>query len=206
MYGKKLGKSRNGTKHLHDHFKICPLRRQRDIRQSCLKPTKTNEEKLVLNLALFYYEACRRDLACAITLHEYPINMVEHKGFKKFLSGVQPMIKMISRSTMRRDIIKIYEEERIKTLKFLESNKSRVALTTDTWTATSQKKGYMAITAHFIDDSWVLQSRLLRKFDLNISSSNLFFVQYLVVSNLTYYYVITGLYMCHIHKLDMRKH
>ena len=41
--GKKLGgESRNGTKHLHDHFKICLLRRQRDIRQSCLKPTKTN--------------------------------------------------------------------------------------------------------------------------------------------------------------------
>ncbi|KAL0559428.1 hypothetical protein IC582_004038 [Cucumis melo] len=158
--GKKLGgESKNGTKHLHDHFKICPLRRQRDIRQSCLKPTKTNEEKLVLNSAIFYYEASRRDLACAIILHEYPINMVEHKGFRKFLSGVQPMFKMISRSTMRRDIIKIYEEERIKTLKFLESNKSRVALTTDTWTATSQKKGYMAITAHFIDDSWVLQMK-----------------------------------------------
>ncbi|XP_038884881.1 zinc finger BED domain-containing protein RICESLEEPER 2-like [Benincasa hispida] len=30
------------------------------------------------------------------------------------------------------------------------------------WTASSQKKGYMAITAHFSDDSWVLQSRLLR--------------------------------------------
>ena len=112
-------------------FKICPLRRQRDIRQSCLKPTKTNEEKLVLNSAIFYYEASRRDLACAIILHEYPINMVEHKGFRKFLSGVQPMFKMISRSTMRRDIIKIYEEERIKTLKFLESNKSRVAFTMD---------------------------------------------------------------------------
>ncbi|XP_038892387.1 uncharacterized protein LOC120081507 [Benincasa hispida] len=46
-------------------------------------------------------------------------------------------------------------------MKFLENNRSRVALTTNRWTASSQKKGYMAITAHFIDDSWVLQSRLL---------------------------------------------
>ena len=85
----------------------------------------------MLNSTLFDYEAYRRDLACAIILHEYPINMVEHKGFRKFLSGVQSMFKMISRSTMRRYIIKIYEEERIKTMKFLESNKSRIALTTD---------------------------------------------------------------------------
>ena len=69
MYGKKLGKSRNGTKHLHDHFKICPLCRQRDIKQSCLKPNKTNEGKLVLSSSIFNYEASRRDLACAIILH-----------------------------------------------------------------------------------------------------------------------------------------
>ena len=68
--GKKLGgESRNGIKHLHNHFKNFPLRRQRDIRQSCLKPTKINKEKLVLNSALFDYEASRRDLACAIILH-----------------------------------------------------------------------------------------------------------------------------------------
>lgn len=48
--GKKLGgESRNEIKHLHDLFKKFLLRRQRDIRQSCLRPTKTNEGKLVSN-------------------------------------------------------------------------------------------------------------------------------------------------------------
>lgn len=38
---------------------------------------------------------------------------------------------------------------------------SRVAVTTDMWTADSQKKGYMAVTGHFIDESWKLRSILM---------------------------------------------
>jgi hypothetical protein len=40
--------------------------------------------------------------------------------------------------------------------------KSRIAVTTDMWTADNQKKGYMAVTAHFIDKSWKLWSILMR--------------------------------------------
>jgi len=39
---------------------------------------------------------------------------------------------------------------------------SRVAITTDMWTATNENEGYMTITTHFIDDLWRLQSRLMR--------------------------------------------
>ena len=55
----------------------------------------------------------------------------------------------------------------------LGNNKSRIAITTDMWTS-YQKKGYMVITAHFIDDAWILQSRVLR-YSLN---------------NLIYFYVL----------------
>ncbi|KAH6806143.1 hypothetical protein C2S51_030974 [Perilla frutescens var. frutescens] len=47
-------------------------------------------------------------------------------------------------------------------MSILESNKSRIAITSDMWTSSNQKKGYMAITAHFIDNSWKLQSRIVR--------------------------------------------
>ena len=55
----------------------------------------------------------------------------------------------------------------------LGNNKRRIAITTGMWTS-NQKKGYMVITAHFIDDAWILQSRVLR-YSLN---------------NLIYFYVL----------------
>ena len=55
----------------------------------------------------------------------------------------------------------------------LDNNKSRIVITTGMWTS-NQKKGYMVITAHFIDDAWILQSRVLR-YSLN---------------NLIYFYVL----------------
>ena len=38
----------------------------------------------------------------------------------------------------------------------------RVAITTDMWTSDTQKRGYTAITTHFIDESWNLRNILMR--------------------------------------------
>jgi hypothetical protein len=46
-----------------------------------------------------------------------------------------------------------YKEEKNKALQYMVGTKSRVAITTDMWTSDNQRRGYMAITAHFIDDS-----------------------------------------------------
>nr|XP_048321651.1 zinc finger BED domain-containing protein DAYSLEEPER-like [Ziziphus jujuba var. spinosa] len=103
---KKLGGgSRNGTRHLHDHFKRCPLRTQKDIRQAILNPTKDVGGKVKVGTYTFDQENARKELANMIVLHEYPLSIVEHYGFRR---------------------------------------------------------GFMAITAHFIDDGWILQSRIIR--------------------------------------------
>jgi hypothetical protein len=62
----------------------------------------------------------------------------------------------------RSDIIKFYKEESTKAIKYMSSCNSRVAITTDMWTSDNQKKGYMVITAHFIDDGWKLRSVVMR--------------------------------------------
>jgi hypothetical protein len=160
---KKLsGKSKNGTTHLHEHFKICPLRKHRDIKQSILNPTKKKDGTTTLGSHTFDQQFSREELAKMIILHEYPLNMVEHIGFRSFVNSIQPLFKHVSRPTIRSDIIKIYESEKTKLKKLLSTNQSRIAVTSDMWTATNQKRGYMVVTAHYIDDSWILHSQIIR--------------------------------------------
>ncbi|KAL8554728.1 hypothetical protein ACS0TY_002790 [Phlomoides rotata] len=156
------GDTKNGTRHLHDHLKICPLKNTRDIKQSILMPKKDTGGKFSVGTYTFNEEIVRKDLASMIVLHEYSLSMVEHFGFHRFLSSLQPLFKVVSRNTVKNDIMKIYEFEKTKTMRIIEKNTSKIAITTDTWTTSNQKKGYMAITAHFIDETWKLRSRIIR--------------------------------------------
>ena len=45
-----------------------------------------------------------------------------------------------------------YEVEKEKIIRYLEILKSRIAITTDMWTS-NKKKGYMAITVHYMYES-----------------------------------------------------
>ncbi|KAG8372768.1 hypothetical protein BUALT_Bualt12G0101200 [Buddleja alternifolia] len=127
----------------------------------------------------FNEEETRRQLAMMVVLHDYPLSMVDHVGFREFVASFKSGFHMISRNTLKNDIMKIYGDEKVKCRKSLEKLKCRIAITTDMWTSSNSKKGFMAITGHYIDDSWVLQScilspnwmiqsmsdKMLRKFD-----------------------------------------
>uniref|UniRef100_A0A803L1L1 Transposase n=1 Tax=Chenopodium quinoa TaxID=63459 RepID=A0A803L1L1_CHEQI len=122
----------------------------------------------------FHQEDGRRDLAEMIILHEYPISMVEHIGFRKYSKTLQPGFKVSSRNTTRKDIMKRYELEKDNVATLLRKAKGKIALTTDMWTADNQRKGYMAVficpaphTAEVLADalkesiqSWNLDLRL----------------------------------------------
>jgi hypothetical protein len=54
-----------------------------------------------------------------IILHEYPLSIVDHYGFSKFVTALQPMFKMGTRNTVRRDILSFYEGEKRKARIFL---------------------------------------------------------------------------------------
>ena len=97
-----------------------------------------------------------------VILHEYPLSIVDHFGFERFLSSVQPMFKVPTRNTLKSDIMKMYDYERIKTLDLLKRNKGRIAITTDMWLCNNQRKGFMAISTHFVDNERALQGRIIR--------------------------------------------
>jgi hypothetical protein len=50
--------------------------------------------------------------------------------------------------------LKVYYFEKKCAMKMLDSHEGRVAITIDMWTSSNhKKKGYMAITTHYIDGS-----------------------------------------------------
>lgn len=97
-----------------------------------------------------------------VVIHEYPLSIVDHMGFRSFVKSLNDNFKMISRNTLKSDVLKMYNNERSSLKALLENSEGRVAITTDMWTASNQKKGYMAVTSHFIDQNWVLHNRTLR--------------------------------------------
>ena len=109
-----------------------------------------------------FYVDKRRELANAIIMHEYSLSIMDHVDFRKYSTALQPVFQVPYRNTIKREIFRIYQEERSITLKLLVSLQWRVAITSDMWTASNQKKGYMTITAHYIDASWNLKSQILR--------------------------------------------
>ncbi|RVW39564.1 Zinc finger BED domain-containing protein RICESLEEPER 2 [Vitis vinifera] len=159
--GKLKADSKNGTKHLQVHIDRCMKRRNVDIRQQLLAVERKGHGKVQIGGFTFDQEISREKLARAIILHEYPLSIVDHVGFREFATSLQPLFKMVSRNTIKGDIMKIYEVEKDKMISYLEKLQNRVAITTDMWTS-NQKKGYMAITVHYIDESWLLHHHIVR--------------------------------------------
>ena len=85
-------------------------------------------------------------------MHKYPLSIVKHIGFRSYSASLQPMFKMVTRNTIKRDILSIYDFEKDKSMQQIDKNQSRISITTDMWTLQNKRRGFMVVTAHFIDD------------------------------------------------------
>nr|KYP69927.1 Putative AC transposase [Cajanus cajan] len=129
--------------------------------QTFLMP-KVMQSKQELGTGTYDVENVRRELAYPIIMHEYPLAIVDHLGFKRYSTTLQPLFQVPSRNTMKKNIFKIYAFERSIALKLLDSVQGRVAITLEMLTSSNKKRGYMVVTTHYIDKNWNLQSRIFR--------------------------------------------
>ncbi|CAN0919184.1 Zinc finger BED domain-containing protein RICESLEEPER 2 [Linum grandiflorum] len=95
-------------------------------------------------------------------MHEYLLSIVDHLYFRRFVCSLQRLFSILTRNTLNKEIFKMYECERGNIHTVVDGNKGRIVITTDMWTVSTQKKGYMAVAAHYIDNSWKLRSHMLR--------------------------------------------
>ncbi|XP_022855112.1 zinc finger BED domain-containing protein DAYSLEEPER-like, partial [Olea europaea var. sylvestris] len=88
------GETKNGTKHLNDHLKRCVLRYKDNTRQATLNFKKdATSGKVTMGICSFDLDKCRYSLSKMVILHEYPLSIVHHIGFREFLHDLQPLFK-----------------------------------------------------------------------------------------------------------------
>ncbi|KAK9682019.1 hypothetical protein RND81_10G044500 [Saponaria officinalis] len=129
--------SNNGTSHLMKHAKkTCTMRlmgmafypKQRHLKtskgQTKLRVKTELDGSTTLELKEKYKEfnqkISRTKLVIMVIIHEYPLSIVDHFGFKDFVKSLNPLFKMISRNTLRNDILKMYKDEKLSLMRLLE--------------------------------------------------------------------------------------
>ncbi|KAI3875291.1 hypothetical protein MKW92_040917 [Papaver armeniacum] len=123
-------KSTHGTSSLRKHLNCCHVYKgtQRQINRMFVKAKVTRD--------------C---IARMIILHELPFSFVEYIGFRRVLTSLQPNIKLVKRNSTKSDCMKIHKMEKKHLYEIFGKVQSRISLTTDMWTCTTQNKGYMAL-------------------------------------------------------------
>ncbi|KAJ0714852.1 putative HAT dimerization domain, ribonuclease H-like superfamily, hAT-like transposase, RNase-H [Helianthus annuus] len=158
------GSKTNGTSPLRYHLlRVCnksPLYKKADLKQSKLsfKPKSSGEGIGSLASHSFSQEKCKISLARMCIKDNQPFSIVDDEGFREFVWDLNPMFKFPSRWTIARVCLSVYQEEKKKLKQVLRGQ--TVSLTTDTWTSV-QNFNYMCLTAHWVDEDWVLRKKIL---------------------------------------------
>jgi hypothetical protein len=144
--------SSNGTKAFSNHLKLRHkiLKGQQHLTQNgdTISTYKYDEN---FSVRLLYY---------AIIMHEYPFSIIQHKYLMKFIKSLRPSFPLKSRVTARKEIMDLYIEEKNMLYAQFKKLSCRVSFTMDTWTSI-QNKSYLCVTAHWIDDNWNIQKRII---------------------------------------------
>jgi hypothetical protein len=150
-----------GTSAMITHLKRCKERKNVTNMAHQLKSVVMSPEGVALEKWRFSQEVSRRELTRMITLHGLPLALVDYDGFRRFVSSLNPIFKVVSRKTITADCVKKFQEQKQILQDVFRSANSRICLTMDMWTS-NQTIGYMCITCHLLDDDWKLHKRIVK--------------------------------------------
>ncbi|CAN0921385.1 Putative AC transposase [Linum grandiflorum] len=142
-----VGHSNNDTSHLKNHLASCLQKKIKDGSQKVLGANYLVKGKNELSAMSFNSEVSMQQLSIEIVMHEYPLSIVDHLYFRRFVTSLQPQFQVPSRNTVKKDIMRLYELQRKKLQKNIDQNLGKIAVTTDLWTASNQKKGFCYLPA-----------------------------------------------------------
>ena len=82
--------------------------------------------------------------------------VIEGEAFCKMVSKLDPQYQVPSRETIKKAIMKSFEDRKTVVKNFIKNIPGKVALTTDIWSSL-KSEGFLGITIHFIDENWILR-------------------------------------------------
>ena len=91
-----------------------------------------------------------KKLANLLCVGNLPTSLVDLEEFKDFAEELNPKASIPSRTTMRKEINKLYEEVK-SILDEALTNARKVSLTADIWTQINMLQSYLGITVHYFN-------------------------------------------------------
>nr|XP_054594153.1 E3 SUMO-protein ligase ZBED1-like [Nothobranchius furzeri] len=120
-----------------------------EVNTSKLPATSTRAVKITKSVLVFICKDMR------------PLSVVENKGFRDMIKTLEPRYAVPSRRHITDiSLPNVYNEAKATVLDSLGSAET-VALTCDAWTSRATES-YVTVTAHHINDEWILQSHVLQ--------------------------------------------
>ena len=116
--------------------------------------------------SIFAYSAERTREAFAqfVIQDALPFNHFDNRRLTKVIQeNLQPRYRQVSRSTLKRDAMKMYKIAKRDLVTLFENLNTSINLTTDVWSAPHGLPGsYICVTAHWIDPStWQMMKRTI---------------------------------------------
>ncbi|XP_010271391.1 PREDICTED: zinc finger BED domain-containing protein DAYSLEEPER-like [Nelumbo nucifera] len=156
------GKSSKRTIYLKRHLECCPRRRIHDIGQYKVTTQSNTDESTSLKNYKFDQQESRRALSIFLVRGKHHFTIVEEPGFRFFIQSINPEFKNVSRHTARRDIMSSYVKEREGVKSDMSNTLGWICLASNNWRSEHTDDEFMCITAHWIDNNWKLQKRIIR--------------------------------------------
>ncbi|KAL2906112.1 Zinc finger BED domain-containing protein RICESLEEPER 2 [Bienertia sinuspersici] len=150
--------SRYGTGNLIRHSRTCVKKDTRDLGQMLLQTNAAGE--LGPRFPKFNAEFFRELVVIAIVKHGLPFQFIEYDSIRNIFLYLNPETKLFSRNTAKTDVLKVYEIEKKRLIDMLRSIPGKISLPSDCWMSITTN-GYISLIAHFVDNKWNLQKRIL---------------------------------------------
>ena len=147
-----------GTTHLNRHIALycheIPTE-DRDRFLATMKTKPNDGDQHVFDPVVF-----RGLIAKYFISAEIAFRKAEDPCWKEMINYCQPSFRAVGRQSVRGDCLLLYEEEKLMLVDRIAKQKSHVSLTADLWSS-NQNLGYLGVTAHFIDDEFELQKKII---------------------------------------------